>query len=111
MLCEIEFVCVNPEFTDSTKLENQENLYQELKKLDGIYICRQDWSEYSPGQISLSVIYENEKLKPKILKLAHKHNVLIDLEHEVSLDYLRSILDKSIENYIEDLPKKTLKKV
>jgi hypothetical protein len=85
---EIEFVCVNPNFPDATDAELQQHLFNELKKIPNVIPLMQDWDEYDEGQRSLSAIYKDQSARNAIIKLAKKLGVQIDLEQEVSSDYV-----------------------
>lgn len=85
---EIEFVCHNSMYSDSTNKDSQKSLYTDLKELAEksdykIKPYMQDFSDESHKEISLAVIIldkENEKYwEDKILKLAKKHGVDFDL--------------------------------
>jgi hypothetical protein len=87
---EIEFVCVNSEYSESTDINKQEQLYHDLKKIEGIYPLLQDWSDENQTQISMSAIIlkNNTNLINQIKKLAEQHGVEIDMINTVSGDYV-----------------------
>jgi hypothetical protein len=87
---EIEFVCVNPGSPDATDADSQEQLYFELKKIPGVIPLWQDWSDHSEGQTSLTAIFKttDRNTKNSILNIAKKLQVEVDLEQEVSDDYI-----------------------
>lgn len=85
---EIEFVCVNPQFPDATDPALQKKMYRGLKQIDGVVPLWQEWGDYSEGQASLSAIYQGSKNRDKILLLAKKLGVEVDLEQAVSDDYV-----------------------
>ena len=86
---EIEFVCYNSDFPDSTSEKSQLNLYNDLRKLiPSIHPYIQDFSESGTKQKSLAVIItdkQNEEIWiSKIKSLAKKHGVKIDLINELN---------------------------
>ena len=85
---EIEFVCVNPEFPDATDPTLQQKLYSWLKTIPGVIPLFQDQSDYSDGQSSLTAIYKGSDTRRKILTLAKRLGVQVDLEQPVSDDYV-----------------------
>lgn len=95
---EIEFLCVNPAFTDATPLEKQDKLYTALHDIDGVIIVRQDWDDMSEGQKSLSVIYTTDDQRNQILQLAQDIGVEIDIEQEVSADYTHRAATGNLDN-------------
>lgn len=94
---EIEFVCHNSEYEDSTSKKNQKDLYEDLKKIEGLVPYMQDFSDDKHDQLSLAVIIENTDEIPSLLNkvkgLAKKHGVNIDLYNKRSEDQLWEIKD------------------
>lgn len=86
---EIEFVCVNPTYKDSTPPKAQENLYRDLSKIKDLILLWQDWSHLEDGQKSLAAIYADDNLREVILNTAAKHGVKIDLEQSVTNEYAK----------------------
>jgi GNAT superfamily N-acetyltransferase len=82
---EIEFVCANPAFPDATDPETQRQLYQELKKIQGVIPLYQDHGE---GEMSLTAIYKDANVKQQILRLAKTLGVKVDLIQPVTDDYI-----------------------
>lgn len=85
---EIEFVCVNPHFPSATNPKLQEKMYHALLELPGVVPLRQDWSDMSDGQTSLSAIYKDPAVRTKILSIAKQLGVQVDLEQDVSDEYV-----------------------
>lgn len=96
---EIEFVCVNPNFPRATDLQDQINLYEYLKTLSDVITLRQDWGD---GQISLTAIYKDKRLRPVILQAAKTFKVEVDLEQDVSDGYVNEVLRGERENQINN---------
>lgn len=85
---ELEFLCHNTDYSDSTNRETQINFYRDLKKLEiessyKVHPYAQDFCDDTHDEISLAVIIldtENSKYwESKIKKLAKKHGVEFDL--------------------------------
>ena len=85
---ELEFVCHNTDYDDSTNKENQINFYKELKKLKvksgyKIHPYAQDFCDDSHDEISMAVIIldtkNSDSWESKIKKLAKKYDVDFDL--------------------------------
>lgn len=85
---EIEFVCHNSNFPDSTPIVCQQQLLMDLKVLakqtnHGIFPYVQDFSDENGKQTSLAVIIldtkNSKKLESRITELANKNNVKFDL--------------------------------
>lgn len=85
---EIEFICHNSNFKDSTSATAQKALFMDLKKLQAetdhaIFPYMQDFSDDSGDQTSLAVIILDDaniaKLESLILNLASKNGVDVDL--------------------------------
>lgn len=91
---EIEFVCTNPRFASATDQNHQRQLYQALKKIPGLIVLHQDWSDLEPGQISLSVIYRDPRLRKIIHRLASNVGVRVDQERSVTDDYVDRAIRK-----------------
>ena len=89
---EIEFVCSNPQFNNATNEKIQEKLYHFLKTIPGIIPVWQDWGHISKGQRSLSAIYKDKKARDLVLKVAKTLGVAVDLEQDVSDDYVDSAI-------------------
>ncbi len=100
---EIEFVCHNSNFKDSTHAASQKELFLDLKKLQkevnyAIFPYMQDFSDDAGAQTSLAVIILDTanvaKLESLILNLASKHTVEVDL-----YSYLN---DSQVDNRIRE---------
>lgn len=85
---EIEFVCHNSNFKDSTNVASQQSLFRDLKALQvetnhAIFPYMQDFSDENGSQTSLAVIILDKrntaKLEAKIKELASNNHVEIDL--------------------------------
>jgi len=83
---EIEFICFNSDYTNSTKKVNQKKLFDRLKQLQketdySILPYMQDFSDDTHEEISLAVILltDNNDLEKLILDLADEYNVEFDL--------------------------------
>jgi len=98
---EIEFVCANPEFDDATDPVKQKQLYKELTNIPGVIPLYQDQGEYSKGQMSLTAIFKDPQAKKQILQAAKKIGVLVDLEQEVSDDYVDRAIRGEHEGQIQ----------
>ena len=105
---EIEFLCYNNQTNSSTTKENQIKLYQALKQLErennNILPYMQDFSEGSEEQISLAVILlkNDRNLEHKILQLAKKNSVEVDLYNTVDDKFINSIIRKDLEYLIDN---------
>jgi GNAT superfamily N-acetyltransferase len=98
---EIEFVCVNPDFKDATAATAQTALYKDLQKLEGVLPYRQDWGD---GQLSLAVIIldrtKEKELETKILALAKKHGVELDMYNDADPWKVNEIMDGELDNLV-----------
>lgn len=108
---EIEFVCANSEFKNSTSLEAQKKLYQDLKKIDGVIPLWQDWSDEDQTQFSLTAIFKDPNIQKDIIKLAKNNGVQIDIIQNVDDNYVdRAIRGEHVgqimESYEEDFDSK-----
>jgi hypothetical protein len=97
---EIEFVCVNSGINSNTTTENQLNLYNDLKQIDGLLPYIQDWSEGDNIQKSLAVILLDKGLEPKVIELAKKHHIEIDLINSVDDKKVDDIISGRLENLV-----------
>lgn len=83
MVRELEFVCHNSRFPDSSTLDSLKALYQDLRKVPGILPYMQDFSDESGAQVSLAVLftdwYIESEAEEEIRELAKKHGVAIDI--------------------------------
>ena len=85
---ELEFVCHNTDYSDSTSKEDQVEFYRDLKKLEiesdyKIHPYSQDFCDDNHDEISLAVIILDKKnskyWESKIKKLSKKHGIEFDL--------------------------------
>lgn len=77
MIREIEFLCYNSDYPDSTPYRSLIHLFRALKQKKFL-VYMQDFSEGNTEQHSLAVIYSTYAEKREILKLAHQYKVEID---------------------------------
>ena len=98
---EIEFVCHNSDYKNSTDKKSQKELYKDLKKLEiqsgyNIKPYMQDFSSNNHEELSLAVIIldkDNENYwKEKILNLATKYDIKVDLFNNRSNKEVDSII-------------------
>jgi hypothetical protein len=99
---EIEFVCANPDFCDATDPEQQQQLYQQLKKIPGVIPVYQDQSDYSTGQFSLAAIYQTTAQQRQIKAAARALGVAVDLARTVDDDYVDRALRGELEGQIQE---------
>jgi soluble lytic murein transglycosylase-like protein len=86
---EVEFVCHNEQYPDSTHLDSQQALERDLRNMEGIVVLRQDWSnEHDGRQISLSAIVLDRSLLQQVKDAARRHGVKIDMINKVDNDYV-----------------------
>ena len=76
---EIEFVCVNSEYSNATPLERQEALFRDLQQLASVFVYRQDFSDEFHTQVSMAAIPFTVKAELEVYECAKKHGVEIDL--------------------------------
>lgn len=81
---EIEFVCYNSKFSDSTPRDKQVQLYRALKSIDGCLPYMQDFSDDAGEQISLAAIILDPSIKQQVIEAANSLGVKIDLVNNVS---------------------------
>ena len=79
---EIEFVCYNEDYPDSTPKRKLKSLYRELKKLDGVLPYSEDCGD-SPRQVSLAAVLLKHGTEKAVRRAAKKHGVAIDIVHDV----------------------------
>jgi len=100
---EIEFVCSNSEYSDSTSRKQQLGLYKDLLSLQrelgyDILPYMEDWSDNKHKQYSLAVVLLDSDLESehekKIISLADKWGVEIDLYNRVSNRQVNHIIRK-----------------
>jgi hypothetical protein len=97
---EVEFVCVNSNFNDYTKKEDQDKLFENLKKIKKLIVYRQNFK----NRDSLAAIINTKSKKEMLLimreikKCAEDNNVLVDFIQEVSSDFILAIKNESLEN-------------
>jgi len=99
---EIEFVCANPDFCDATDPEQQQQLYQQLKKIPGVIPVYQDQSDYSAGQFSLAAIYQTTAQQRQIKAAARALGVAVDLARTVDDDYVDRAVRGELEGQITE---------
>ena len=102
---EIEFVCHNIDFKNSTTLRQQELLYNDLKEMEpDVVPYKQNFSDKKQCQISLAVIITNKnderKLISKIKNIARRHKVEIDIIDNVSDKKLDDVITGKLENLV-----------
>lgn len=82
MVRELEFVCHNSSFPDSSSLDSLKALYKDLQTVPGIFSYMQDFSDESETQVSLAVLFTDWYIEPEaeiqVRALAKKHRVAID---------------------------------
>jgi hypothetical protein len=100
-MIEIEFVCVNSDYENSTTMENQNKLFQLLKNVKNIIVYRQDFTEGNNIQISMAVILIDKKQKEKVINLAKECNVLVDIIDNVSDEYVDRVKSKDIDYFLD----------
>ena len=107
---EIEFVCHNSDYPNSTSLPSQNALYLDLKKYEGLLPYRLDFSDEGHKEIMMAVIildYRNKNKKINIIKkLAKKHDVKIDLEEFINEKNVDNILRGTAQYMIKENPLK-----
>lgn len=98
---EIEFVCLNSDYEDSSNIDDQKKLYKDLKILQKesdykIHPYMQDFCDEKHKEFSLAVIIldkENESYwQNKILELGKKHNIEFDLYNNRSEYQVNNII-------------------
>jgi len=97
---EIEFVCVNSSINSNSTTEIQLNLYNDLKEINGLLPYIQDWSDEGNTQKSLAVILLDKSLEPKVIELAKKHHIEIDLINSVDDKKVDDIISGRLENLV-----------
>jgi hypothetical protein len=104
---EIEFVCANSNYPDSTNVHSQRMLYEDLKKYqkdsdNSIFPYMQDFSDDGHKETSLSVVIlkkDSEKdIEQKIMTLANKHNVEFDLYNFLNDKQVDDLIKGMIDN-------------
>lgn len=99
---EVEFVCHNTDFPNSSSLESLLSLRAAINaEVPGAlaYMC--DNGDDRHVQISLAAIFNTEDTKRRIITLAKQHGVEIDLIQDVNIAKERSILDGTYEGLME----------
>jgi hypothetical protein len=83
---ELEFVCHNSEFPESTRRGDQRKLFAMLKKIPGTLTYTQDFSDASHAEVSLAtVILDGKKSTASAVKRAAKVvGVNVDLTSKIS---------------------------
>lgn len=100
---EIEFVCVNRNSELATNKQAQIKLYKLLKAIPGVIPLWQDWSHIEPGQKSLTAIYKEQSTRNAIINAAKLAGVRIDLEQEVSDDYVDRAMRGEHEGQVNEV--------
>ena len=87
---EIEFICSNPEYMDSSNSANLLALYNDLQQIPNTLPYLQ---QFDDDTISLAVILldDGEDVRGMIGFAAERNEVKIDFEHDVSEDYKNRI--------------------
>ena len=79
---EIEFVCHNSRFIDSTPIEKMCHLYNEIYEIEGALTYFQDFSTKEETQISMATIISDKdfehQIKDTIIKKAEEVGVEVD---------------------------------
>lgn len=100
---EIEFVCHNENYSDSTHLDSQQALERDLRNMEGVVVLRQDWSnEHDGRQISLSAIVLDRSLLQQVKAAAKRHGVEIDMVNKVNDDYVNRAIRGEHEGQIRE---------
>lgn len=100
---EVEFVCHNERHANSTPIDRQDALAQDLSNMDGIVVLRQDWSTENDGrQISLSAIVLDKNLLQQVKNAAKRRGVKIDMVDEVNDDYVNRALRGEHDGQIQE---------
>jgi GNAT superfamily N-acetyltransferase len=94
---EIEFVCVNDAFDDATKQEQQDELFDALRDVQGILVYRQDFGEHN----SMAAIIQDESAIPEVERLAKENGVKIDMYNDVSERFIDSIYTGELEGLVD----------
>jgi len=102
---ELEFVCHNSNFEDSTNKNTQKIFYTALLDLQkksnyGIIPYMQDFSDDEHCEISLAVIIVDKinetELEKKIMLLSNKYNVEFDLYNDRNNNFINSVIKGKI---------------
>jgi len=94
---EIEFLCHNSDYSDSTNRERQMELYKDLKELqkssdNKALPYMQDFCDDSHDEYSLAVIIMDDGIIGKVKELSKEHGIEIDLYHDVSNEKVDKII-------------------
>ena len=100
---EIEFVCVNPNFPNTTKQENQDKLFESLKTVESLIVYRQDFEEHNSLAVIINTPSKRKMLTilPQIKALATQCQVEVDFIQEVSNEFVSSVKNGTLE-YLTD---------
>lgn len=103
---EIEFVCHNSDFKDSTPIENQNRLYGKLKQIakkKPIVPYMQDFSDETHRERSLAVIIldDIEEMKSIIEDIAKKENVEIDMTNTRNDKFVDQVINNQLEGLVK----------
>lgn len=102
---EIEFVCVNRDYPDSTSPEQQLALFDALKSVPDIIAYIQDFNEDEYMQDagkSLAVLAKDDDVIQKVKEIAARHKVEVDLIQKRSESFVSSVLnDPTVVDWFE----------
>lgn len=119
---ELEFVCHNSNYKNSSNKKNQADFYNQLKKLEietnyGIKPYMQDFCDDDHEEFSLAVIIidknKEQELERKIKKIANRYNIKFDLYNQrnsyqtdsiIKNNYYDNILESNINIINYDHP-------
>jgi hypothetical protein len=93
---EVEFVCSNPSFEDSTPPHKQEALMHSLSSVPGLHVYRQDFGD----QTSLAAIVKHDApshTMQTIQSLAKRHGVSIDMVNDVDESHVDNVVTHDLE--------------
>jgi len=106
---ELEFICYNSCYDDSTDKKNQHDLYNDLKQLQidtnySILPYMQDFSDDEHTELSLAVVIldksQETELENLILDIADNNDVKFDLYNEIPITTVNGIIRGDYYNNI-----------
>lgn len=100
MKTELEFVCHNSSFPNSTPKLIQLAFYQALRSLHGIFPYMQDFCDDEHEEYSLAVILFDNNMEQEVLSLASEYGVGFDLSKERDESEVDQIMSG---NYYENM--------
>ena len=95
---EIEFVCHNSKYPNSTSKESQIVFYNKLKSINGIYPYIQDFSDEKHIQKSLAVIILNKSKEKELINIILK----LSKEYNIEFDIFNNLNDKQVDDIIKN---------